>query len=287
MSARTTMRWCTFASAPRWSPTVCPRGSPAAARARRSRPRSTCRSASSSTDSSRRTSPRPCSASGLAATARPGAADRSSRNGLGLRAEYSQQPAEQLLTLCPGRGATAGQLTCDGVELVEGTGGVEVIVETLEESLLMAVCRLMAEGAASLHGGEIAPVPRRRRVDLAVVVRPGLPVVVGHEEEPHRGTRHTPDEVADEDEVAERLAHLHPLVVDHRDVRPVTDVRRHPGGLGLGDLRFVVRKDQVVAAPVNVDGMTERAGGHHGALDVPAGPALPPRARPARLAGGG
>ena len=111
--------------------------------------------------------------------------------------------------------------------------------------------------------------------------------MVGRQEQAHGGARNASDQVTHEDEVAERLAHLGSLVIDHRDVRPMPDVRGDPGGLGLGDLRFVVRIDEIVAAAVNVDGVAERAGRHHGAFDVPAGAPKAPGARPARLAGGG
>ena len=55
--------------------------------------------------------------------------------------------------------------------------------------------------------------------------------------------------------------------------------------LGLGDLGLVVRVDQVAAAAVDVERLAEVADRHRGALDVPAGPAGAPGARPGRLAG--
>ena len=76
-------------------------------------------------------------------------------------------------------------------------------------------------------------------------------------EQEARGLRRRPgDEVVHEDEVAERLAHLHPVELDHRDVHPVAGERLALERLGLGDLGFVVGVDEVVAAAVDVDGMT-------------------------------
>ena len=56
-----------------------------------------------------------------------------------------------------------------------------------------------------------------------------------------------------------------------------------PGRLGLGDLVLVVREDQVEAAAVDVELGAEVAPAHGGALDVPAGPAGPPRRGPVGL----
>ena len=56
----------------------------------------------------------------------------------------------------------------------------------------------------------------------------------------------------------------------------------------LGNLVFVVRELEVLAPGVNIDGLAEVLGGHHGALDVPAGTALAPWGIPAdftRLSG--
>ncbi len=91
-------------------------------------------------------------------------------------------------------------------------------------------------------------------------------------------------------EVAERLAHLAPLEQQQPSVNPKASHRRamHER-LALGDLVFVMRKDQVGAATVDVEavsGRVEQVARHRRALDVPARTA---RAvgleRPRRLAG--
>ena len=68
----------------------------------------------------------------------------------------------------------------------------------------------------------------------------------------------------------------------HPVAREVAGAER---ALGLGDLVFVVGEDQVGAAAVDVEPLAEVAVRHRRALDVPAGAAVAPRARPERLAG--
>ena len=87
-------------------------------------------------------------------------------------------------------------------------------------------------------------------------------------------------------EVLGRVGHFFATAQDDQArVRPVPR-KRHLAGqrLALGDLVFVVREDQVGAAAVDVDLVAERLADHGRALDVPAGAAATPRARPRRLA---
>ena len=56
-------------------------------------------------------------------------------------------------------------------------------------------------------------------------------------------------------------------------------------GLALGDFIFMVGKNQVLAAAVDVQGVVQVAQGHGGALDMPAGAARPPGAIPGGFAG--
>src|SRR6185437_10904853 len=58
-----------------------------------------------------------------------------------------------------------------------------------------------------------------------------------------------------------------------------------PGRLRLGALVLVVRKDQVLAAAVDVDRGPEVARGHRRALDVPSGTAGSPGRPPGGLPG--
>ncbi len=118
---------------------------------------------------------------------------------------------------------------------------------------------------------------RVREVQLAAVVR------LQHEQPDDRqvvGGEHVLGEL----EVAERLAHLLGVDLQHAAVQPVGRERHAGRRLGLRDLVLVVREDEVAAAAVDVEGQAELHLRHRRALDVPAGAALAPRARPVRLA---
>ena len=56
------------------------------------------------------------------------------------------------------------------------------------------------------------------------------------------------------------------------------------GRLALRDFVLMVRKLQVAAAAMNIEGLTQAAGGHHRAFDMPARTTRAPRRFPARLA---
>src|SRR2546423_395698 len=83
--------------------------------------------------------------------------------------------------------------------------------------------------------------------------------------------------ISREDHVAERFAHLLAAEPEHPAVHPEAHKRMPTGvGLGLGDLRGVVREDQVAPAAVDVDLIAEVTGRHRRTLDVPAGTPIPP-----------
>ena len=90
--------------------------------------------------------------------------------------------------------------------------------------------------------------------------------------------------VVDRHQVAQALRHLLALELQHAVVDPVAGKRLSGEALGLGDLVLMVRKDQVVAAAVDVDLVAQVQQVHRRAFDVPARPALAPRAVPTRLA---
>ena len=83
-------------------------------------------------------------------------------------------------------------------------------------------------------------------------------------------------ELAGADHVADGLGHLLALELQEGVVEPVAGERLAGGGLGLGDLVLVVREDEVLAAPVDVEGAAQVLAGHGRALDVPAGAARSP-----------
>src|SRR4029078_414144 len=92
-------------------------------------------------------------------------------------------------------------------------------------------------------------------------------------------------DLADGDDVAERLRHLLPAQREQAGVHPVArEVADAERALGRVDLVLVVREYQVGAAAVDVERLAEIAVRHRGALDVPPWPPRPPRAVPLRLA---
>ena len=117
-----------------------------------------------------------------------------------------------------------------------------------------------------------------REVDGAAVVRRE------HEQAHGLGVELLHD-VAHGEEVARGLGHLLVVHVDVAVVHPVFGKRLARRALGLGDLVFVVREDEVHAAAVDVKRLAEVLHAHGRALDVPAGTAHAPRALPRRLAG--
>ena len=92
--------------------------------------------------------------------------------------------------------------------------------------------------------------------------------------------------LAQRDDVAQGLAHLLVAQFDHTVVHPELRHRRIAGArLGLGDLVFVVRKDEILSAAVDVDVLSEVLRRHGAALDVPSRPSLAPGAVPRGFAG--
>src|SRR5580658_10099130 len=67
-------------------------------------------------------------------------------------------------------------------------------------------------------------------------------------------------------------------------MQPISDERLAGEGLGLRDLIFVMRKDEIDSAGVNVERLAQILHGHHGTLDVPARAAHAEAFVPARLA---
>src|SRR5882762_4700205 len=67
-------------------------------------------------------------------------------------------------------------------------------------------------------------------------------------------------------------------------MQPMTHERFSGERDRLGDLIFVVRKNQIHSARMNVDDFAQIANGHHGALDVPAGTTWSNRSFPEGLA---
>ena len=89
------------------------------------------------------------------------------------------------------------------------------------------------------------------------------------------------EEIANRGKVAKAFGHLFAgRILQVLRVQPVARERLPGRTLALGDLVFVVRKDQVDAAGVNVERLSEVLHAHRGALDVPAGTSRPQRGFP-------
>ena len=87
-------------------------------------------------------------------------------------------------------------------------------------------------------------------------------------------------DVPDGEEVAEGFRHLLAVDPDKAVMDPVPGQGLAGRPLRLGDLVLVVGKDQVLSAPVDVEGVPQVALAHHGTLQMPAGSAVPPGALP-------
>src|SRR5258708_36342763 len=89
------------------------------------------------------------------------------------------------------------------------------------------------------------------------------------------------EQVAEREEVAQRLAHLSPLDQQVGGVQPIFHEspagRLEGGALTLGDFIFVMRKNEVLAAQVQVETGAQELHAHCAALDVPAWTSFAPR----------
>ena len=91
------------------------------------------------------------------------------------------------------------------------------------------------------------------------------------------------EEVAQRVEIAQALGHLLPLDDEVRRMQPEPAERFAGGRFALGDFIFMVREDQVHAAGVDIQRLTQVFHAQRRAFDMPARPARPPRAIPGRL----
>ena len=86
----------------------------------------------------------------------------------------------------------------------------------------------------------------------------------------------------DRQDIAPGLGHLRAVHANHAVVQPVSRQRRAIGAAALRDLVFVMREDQVLAAAVNIDGLSQMFSGHGRALQMPAGTPAAPGTLPTR-----
>ena len=145
-----------------------------------------------------------------------------------------------------------------------------------------AAVRLAAAGALRHSASRAAAAG----MSSSVRQSQSLAVVVRQQRQAHGGRVPLLAQVADEDEVAERLRHLRPVQTDQPDVEPEPDEGLPGHRLGLRRLALVVREHEVAPAAVDVDRLAELTQHEGRALDVPSGPSRVPSAtpRPARRA---
>ncbi len=176
-----------------------------------------------------------------------------------------------------------------------GGGDVEVVVHRLREARDERrvggwLGRLAKREFAQL-GGAFVDAAQRGFCAGQVVEREveRLAVVGGDHEVTHLAPGAAlGQKIAQRKKIAERLAHFFALNEQVRAVHPVLDelvsVALQAGAFALGDLVLVMGEHQVLAAEVEVEIWPEQLHAHCAALDVPAGPALAPRAVPKHLA---
>ena len=90
---------------------------------------------------------------------------------------------------------------------------------------------------------------------------------------------------ADGEKIAQRLGHLFPVNIDESVMYPVTNRLFPRATAGLRDFVFVMRKDQVFAAAVDIEGVAEVFFAHGRTFNMPARSARTPGAFPKRFTG--
>jgi hypothetical protein len=174
-----------------------------------------------------------------------------------------------------------------GIEVV-GEGGGEVGVTRCDEGAEfgirqqrwpMAVADAVVKGAQAVDGVGGFGEAVEGEVEL---------MTIGHAEQKKAdggGAIALEQEVAEGVEVAFGLGHLLAFDEKKADVKPVACEGLVRGGFTLRDLVFVMRKHEVFAAGVEIEGVAEIFHCHGGAFDVPAGAAVAERRIPRSLGG--
>jgi len=155
---------------------------------------------------------------------------------------------------------------------------VEVVVEALAHR---------ADGDVGVAGSRRRVPPaleaRLRIHDVGAVPLPVAAVVVDEHGEADGVGVPVLQQVADEDQVPERLRHLLAAEADQSDVEPVPDEGLARHRLGLGGLALVVGEHEVPAAAVDVEGdPSSRSASAEHSMCHPGGPGPSATPRPAR-----
>src|SRR5271155_2532416 len=91
-------------------------------------------------------------------------------------------------------------------------------------------------------------------------------------------------EISDGEKIPETLGHLLALDQQEPGMKPIARKLLTAEGLGLRNFIFVMRKNQVFAAGMQVETRPQFLHRHHRALDMPARTPWPDRCLPRRLA---
>jgi hypothetical protein len=150
-------------------------------------------------------------------------------------------------------------------EHAQGLWGVEVVVHrgleagTVRRDLFEEAAvgsgrgRALGGHALGLRDEAAQPGEPARRFADALLGEVERVAVVGAEEVEAHGVGLVPlHELPDGQRVAERLRHLLGAQIEQPVVHPVAHEELPGRSLGLGDLAFVVREDQVLAASVEI-----------------------------------
>ncbi len=86
------------------------------------------------------------------------------------------------------------------------------------------------------------------------------------------------------EEIPQRLRHLAVVNIQKAIMQPVFCKNFAIACFALGNLIFMVRENQILAAGMDVNLLPQIFSGHHGTFNMPARPALTPRRLPVRLA---
>src|SRR5665811_1729974 len=105
---------------------------------------------------------------------------------------------------------------------------------------------------------------------------------MGKKSQPDRHGFGLARQLVDKQQVAERLRHLRSIQSHETDVHPRLDERCSRHGFALGGLALVVRKSEISAATVNIEGLAELSQRERRTFDVPTRTARSPSGIPRR-----
>ncbi len=177
-------------------------------------------------------------------------------------------------------GGVAGQGgSGQNVQFGDGGGGIHVVAKSFEEGGVNGGLG----GGQGLLQGAVEAVQGFAGFQQGAVGEIQYGAVAGlQQQQAHGFGGGTGQHVAQGEEIAQGFGHLLAVYLQHAVMQPdAGEMAAREGATGLGAFVFVVRENQVGTAPMDVEILAEIAPGHRRALDMPAGAAAAPGARPA------